>query len=166
MTKEQAIELIKEYKVAKVEFPNNLQEQALDMAIKALEQNTVPQETYDSEYLARKQAEYELWKIKEQQPSDGCVSRAEVFEIMGNLMSIPYDFDRPINKDDVSESMDEIRALTPITPTRKQGKWDKGYGFPDGAYWKCSCCNELIKVRYPMNYCPNCGAEMRGDDRC
>jgi hypothetical protein len=49
---------------------------------------------------------------------DDCVSRAEVFEIMGNLMSIPYDFDRPINEDDVSESMDRIKALPPVTPTK------------------------------------------------
>jgi len=59
----------------------------------------------------------ELCHILEQQPSEDCVSLAEVFEIMGNLMSIPYDFDRPINEDDVSKSMDKIKALPPVTPT-------------------------------------------------
>ena len=54
-----------------------------------------------------------------EQQFDDCVSLAEVFEIMGNLMSIPYDFDRPINEDDVSESMDKIKALPPVTPTQK-----------------------------------------------
>lgn len=44
----------------------------------------------------------------------------------------------------------------------KQGKWEKGYTFPDGAYYKCSCCNELIRVRIPMHFCSNCGADMRG----
>lgn len=33
-------------------------------AIKALEQNTVSEETYDSEYLARKQAEQKFWDLK------------------------------------------------------------------------------------------------------
>lgn len=45
------------------------------------------------------------------------ISRAEVFEIMGNLMSIPYDFDRQITEKDVSESMDKLKALPPVTPT-------------------------------------------------
>jgi hypothetical protein len=42
---------------------------------------------------------------------DDAISKASVFEILGNLMSIPYDFDRQITEKDVSESMDEIRAL-------------------------------------------------------
>lgn len=44
----------------------------------------------------------------------------------------------------------------------RRGHWIKGYTFPDGAYWKCDKCNELIKVKFPMNYCNNCGADMRG----
>lgn len=52
---------------------------------------------------------------------EDAVSRSSVFEIMGNLMSIPYDLDRPINKKDVSDSMGEIRALPPVIPTRKEG---------------------------------------------
>ena len=42
----------------------------------------------------------------------------------------------------------------------KTGHWIKGYTFPDGAYWKCDKCNELIKVKIPMHYCNNCGAKM------
>lgn len=49
---------------------------------------------------------------------------------------------------------------------QKSGHWIKGYTFPDGEYWKCNKCNELIKVKYPMKYCSNCGAKMvkEGDD--
>lgn len=43
----------------------------------------------------------------------------------------------------------------------RKGHWIKGYTFPDGEYWKCDKCNELIKVKYPMHYCNNCGADMR-----
>ena len=39
-------------------------------------------------------------------------------------------------------------------------RWDRGYTFPDGAYWKCTNCGELIKVKVPMHYCSNCGAKM------
>lgn len=41
-----------------------------------------------------------------------------------------------------------------------KGKWETGYTYPDGAYWKCSCCGELIKVKIPMHYCSKCGAKM------
>lgn len=41
----------------------------------------------------------------------------------------------------------------------KTGHWDKGYTFPDGEYWMCTNCKELIKVKYPMNYCNNCGSK-------
>lgn len=55
-------------------------------------------------------------KALEQEPCKDAVSVASVFEIMGNLMSIPYDFDRSITEKDVSESMDKIRALPRVTP--------------------------------------------------
>lgn len=58
----------------------------------------------------------ELLNELEQEPCKDAVSVASVFEIMGNLMSIPYDFDRSITEKDVSESMDKIRALPRVTP--------------------------------------------------
>lgn len=54
-----------------------------------------------------------------------------------------------------------IHALPSITSQEsRKGHWIKGYTFPDGAYWKCDKCNELIKVKIPMRYCNNCGAKM------
>ena len=53
----------------------------------------------------------------------------------------------------------ELPSVTPQEP--KTGHWINGYTFPDGAYWKCDKCNELIKVKIPMHYCNNCGADMR-----
>lgn len=53
---------------------------------------------------------------KEQETCEDAVSVTSVFEIMGNLMSIPYDFDRNITEKDVSESMDKIRELPRVTP--------------------------------------------------
>ena len=39
--------------------------------------------------------------------------------------------------------------------------WDSGYNFPDGSYWKCMNCKELVKVRAgAMIYCGHCGAKM------
>lgn len=51
-----------------------------------------------------------------------------------------------------------IKALSNIRP---KGHWIKGYTYPDGEYWKCDKCNELIKVKYPMHYCNNCGSDNR-----
>lgn len=122
-------------------------------------------------------------EILEQEPCEDAISKAGVFEILGNLMSIPYDFDRPINKDDVSESMDAIRALSPVTPARPKGHWigQKKIGFGE---WKecivplkdgyvtdsCSCseCGEWLtgsdEYQCSGNYCPNCGAEMESEE--
>lgn len=57
----------------------------------------------------------------EQKPCEDAVSVASVFEIMGNLLSIPYDFDRSITEKDVSESMDKIRVLPRVTP--QESRW-------------------------------------------
>ena len=43
----------------------------------------------------------------------------------------------------------------------RKGHWIKGYKFPDGEYWRCDKCNELVKVKYPMHYCNNCGSDNR-----
>ena len=91
-----------------------------------------------------------LRQLLERQSCEDCVSRQAVIDL--------------INADWKYEGLElSVNELPPVIPTRKQGEWDEGYGFPYGAYWKCSCCNELIKVRYPMNFCPNCGTDMRGD---
>lgn len=57
----------------------------------------------------------------EQEPCEDAVSVTSVFEIMGNLLSIPYDFDRNITEKDVSESMDKIRELPRVTP--QEPRW-------------------------------------------
>lgn len=96
--------------------------------------------------------------------SEDAISKASVFEIMGNLMSIPYDLDRPITEKDVSESMDEIRALTPVTPVQKTGKWiDFGLVDKDGTHeYKCSNCKNSVydkerNIKY-HKYCLHCSS--------
>ena len=74
-------------------------------------------------YRGDSRAIKEAIKVLEQETCEDAISKASVFEILGNLMSIPYDFDRQINEKDVSESMDEIRALPLVTPTRKKEEW-------------------------------------------
>lgn len=56
-----------------------------------------------------------------------------------------------------------------LTIERKTGKWieqDDGW---DGVYYECSCCKEAFTLidgtptDNLYNFCPNCGADMRGD---
>lgn len=52
---------------------------------------------------------------------------------------------------------------------RKKGKWNRTDAYPHRIY--CSVCyktylkNEELLERweFPLNYCPNCGAEMEGE---
>lgn len=76
-------------------------------------------QTWENECQSKhpiKEALHAARKALEQEPCKDAVSVASVFEIMGNLMSIPYDFDRSITEKDVSESMDKIRELPRVTP--------------------------------------------------
>ena len=50
---------------------------------------------------------------------------------------------------------------------RKQGKWIVLYDedSPQDGIWKCSACDyiRLADDIAPINYCPNCGADMRSE---
>jgi hypothetical protein len=99
-----------------------------------------------------------------QEPCEDAVSKASVFEILGNLMGIPYEFDRRITEKDVSESMDEIRNLPSVTPTHKKGKWIKVTNGRGGH--ECNICHNYAPSfqngdEHLTKYCPHCGAEMQ-----
>lgn len=152
MTKE---ELIKHLKIC-AEYCVVPSAEAFDMVFKALEQNTVSQETYDSEYLARKQAEQKLYEI-EQNTSDDCVSIQAVKEGMRKYGFHSLDMT-------ITEFIED--ELPPVTPTRKVGKW---IGEEEGYYSECSCCGasflwEDYKCIGDWKYCPNCGADIRGNE--
>lgn len=65
---------------------------------------------------------------------------------------------------------DVISLLTtqPVVEERKTGKWiHDGYNFSHGNDWiHCSECGKRgINVPADLtNFCPNCGADMRGDE--
>jgi Zn finger protein HypA/HybF involved in hydrogenase expression len=68
-------------------------------------------------------------------------------------------------EDTIAVSLDNVdveafsMAIKALEQEPRKGHWIKGYTFPDGEYWKCDKCNELIKVKYPMHYCNNCGSD-------
>lgn len=51
-------------------------------------------------------------------------------------------------------------------PERKRGKWIVGSEFEDCIYAKCNQCKvtQVFYYNKPLtNFCPNCGADMRGE---
>ena len=153
MTNEQVITRIKHNQMYKDD------RETADYIIKALEQNTVSEEDYTAEYTARKQAEYELWKIKEQQPSEDCVSRQAVLDMAKSYNTDGWDSYTPLVVD-----VEDIEELPPVTPTRKVGKWENDKLFGECAY-VCSFCHTIWTSSEieNMHYCPTCGTEMKGE---
>lgn len=85
-------------------------------------------------------------------PCEDCVSRAEAIkqarDYGSNTMLIP---------------VNSIKALPSVTPTRKKGYWiQESQENTFRNYCKCSVCGKG-KTYIKTPYCPNCGADMRGE---
>lgn len=73
---------------------------------------------------------------------------------------------------DLRELLSDIEALPPAEPERKKGKWYKPTGMMPPEYvgvYRCSECDGLAMRDWKTHkqkltdFCPNCGADMRGD---
>lgn len=58
------------------------------------------------------------------------------------------------------------KIVDAIEPMRKKGKWRRAYLDHEAmgerpSIFYCSVCSQCIA--YPVNFCPNCGADMRGE---
>lgn len=65
------------------------------------------------------------------------------------------------------ELIQVIKNLPSAQPERKTGKWKRTYLDHEAmgerpSIFYCSACNQCIA--YPVNYCPSCGADMRGEE--
>lgn len=59
---------------------------------------------------------------------------------------------------------DGLEECDEVDPERKNGEWIK-MSDADGTYWCCSeCGEELYRLCDKTNFCPNCGADMRGEE--
>ena len=100
----------------------------------------------------------------ESQPCEDCVSRADMLETFSELFDIWDDYPNMIKE--FGKTYDKLNDLPSVTP-QKKGKWIKYDFLEDDGEWEYQCSNckySLINYSDVMCYCPNCGADMRGDE--
>ena len=79
------------------------------------------------------------------------ISRQAAIDLVGQHIF----YDDYENTDELS-LISGLRALPSVQPERKKGKW-----IDDGDCLICSCCKKAYTFS-GSNFCPNCGADMRG----
>ena len=152
--------------------------EALDMAIKVLEQIPDLKETYNKGYKDGQKAlafHLELCK-EEQEPCEDCISRAEAINAIEEYGSVWMEYTEEMSIHQIAEralkaskqSMYKIlHDLPSVQPKPKTGHW-KQYGNSWEDKYKCSECGEAQPkilcgekiIGHWSNYCPNCGAKM------
>lgn len=107
-----------------------------------------------------REAEETAIKALEQQPCDDAISCEAVIEWLK-----AKDIIKLSSQEETARK--ELKALPPVTPQQKYGKWivvSDGYG--ESAYiCECSECKDTVWVYKDAdrkwNYCPSCGAKMQ-----
>ena len=91
--------------------------------------------------------------LKEAVNDKKVVGRFNTIQLIDNAPPVKYTFEEAFQK-----TVCEHRLYCPERP---QGKWIE----EDGSYYaNCSCCGYQIDTHYErgyLNFCPNCGADMR-----
>lgn len=135
MTREEALNYFKRRKDMGL---SDMCQEAEDVAIQAL--STVSR----GDAISR-QAVYDILTMT-------CVRRNDAIEIIGNIVG-------------------EVSILPPVRPIRPKGEWKKTTKVVMGAgyMWFCDKCHhevyEVLTRPYPSEkFCPNCGADMRGEE--
>ena len=158
MTNEEAIKRLKSDIYEYSDFTENPNENefwtAFDMAIEALKERTRTHACDSSEHETHEESTAE--------PYGDCISRKAATDRFDLVQS-----------DDKCMSYDDIMAflfsLPPVEPERKRGRWEyvQYDGNPKIGNWHCSNCRLIVNFGFEgapyYNYCPGCGADMRGD---
>ena len=104
----------------------------------------------------------EIEQMLKQEPCEDCISR----EVVKHLVKQSCLDLSNLNATNIM--LDKIAELPCVEPSRPHGEWtvyDHGYGL---IYLKCSLCDKTYqqgRAEYNYNFCPNCGADMRGGSK-
>ena len=101
----------------------------------------------------------------EQMWDSGCWIRYKMFERILNSMPSAQPEITLESAIDYLHSIGWMQAHDRVLTERKTGRWKKAYG--DHIYaglrpW-AMCCSECGMIGGGTRYCPNCGADMRGE---
>ena len=98
-------------------------------------------------------------KVLEQQPSEDCISRQVVKEMLTEEWTKYMPMELDVN---LAFVLDKISALPSVTPQLKTGRWiDIMVG--DMQAQACDQCKTFYPLAYTgggHRFCPNCGAKM------
>ena len=102
------------------------------------------------------------------EPCEDAVSRKAVEEMLKNEFPARgmWEIEGDVVKETVCEMLVDalmgLEKLPSVTPKRKTGRWLDNYQYG----YKCSECGAYLEIDCgdaEMNFCPNCGADMRGE---
>ena len=106
-------------------------------------------------------------KALEQEPCEDCISRKALLDAIWQK-EYGKDYDG-VNTLDIRH-INIIEKMPSVKPTRAKGKWIENEDFYGDYYYSCSVCNEdfvTMDGTKPKDnlfyFCPNCGADMRGE---
>lgn len=91
-------------------------------------------------------------------PCEDCISREKAIEDVVKRTDM--------NDDTMDVLIEKLQALPPVQPSRRKGKWIDTQPYYHDVYDKnayyCSNCHDYYTRDWQeMNFCPNCGADMR-----
>lgn len=99
---------------------------------------------------------------------DDLISRRAAIDALGEEPLVWNDDDAEVaERNQWRRDVAAIKALLPVQPERKKGKWIRISDEPFADRFECSECGKLPPIEnYEWrlsDYCPNCGADMRGE---
>ena len=118
--------------------------------------------------LISKVADYMPWAPDDPDVPEPCEDAVSRRRLLSDLKKLIVAWEKyPVMAEQlkgVETAIGYVEAIPSVTPKRKTGKWislDDSRGKYNDYGFKCSECGEHSD--YEENFCPNCGADMRGE---
>lgn len=90
------------------------------------------------------------------------IDRQAAIDALDDVITITGVSNAYVFKDYVQRVKRKLEQLPSAEPERKTGMWLFPYG--DKKYKRCSVCEkDYYSIPHDTNFCPNCGADMRGE---